>query len=245
MKLLFIIIIFISGLLSQDMGYKMYENGDIDSALDYYKKLANLNDEDLSSQDLLYNIGTIYAQMDSTEQASSVFEKVYNDSAEFSSDLDYNYGNTLYRSQKLEKSLKAFRESILKNPNDLNARKNYEFVRNEIEKNKNIQKKKDQSEDSDKEENDKDQNKDNKKDKKDNSEKDQPNNQEDKNDSNNNDNGSTDNQNSKLPNQENQQNREIQSNQSAENILNAIKENEKVNKKRKQTNYSNESGKDW
>ena len=61
----------------------------------------------------------------------------------------------------------------------------------------------------------------------------------------NNDDGPTDNQNSKSPDQQNEQNREIQSKQTAENILNAIKENEKVNKKRKQTNYSNESGKDW
>ena len=245
MKILFIIIVSISGLLSQDMGYKMYENGDISSALDYYKKLADLNDENLSNEELLYNMGTIYAQMDSTNQAISVFEQAYSDSTDFSSDLDYNYGNTLYRSQKLEESLKAFRETLLKNPNDLDARKNYEFVRNEIEENKNTQKKKDQSEESDKEESDKDKEKDNDRDKKDDSQNDQPNNQEDKNDSNNNDNGPTDNQNSKSPNQENQQDREIQSKQSAENILNAIKENEKVNKKRKQTNYSNESGKDW
>jgi|TARA_B100000902_G_scaffold26610_1_gene32058 tetratricopeptide (TPR) repeat protein len=234
-----------SGLLSQDMGYKMYKNGDIDSALEYYKKLSDLNDENLSRDELLYNIGTIYAQIDSASKASSVFEEVYNDSTEFSSDLNYNYGNTLYRSQKLEESLKAFRETLLKNPNDLDARKNYEFVKNEIEKNKNMQKKNDQSEESDKEENDKNKDKDNQKDKKDDSQKDQPNNQDDKNNSQNNDDGPTDNQNSKSPNQDNQQDRKVQSKQSAENILNAIKENEKVNKKRKQTNYTNESGKDW
>ena len=234
-----------SNLLSQDMGYKMYKNGDIDSALEYYKKLSDLNDQKLSRDELLYNIGTIYAQIDSASEASSVFEEAYNDSTEFSSDLNYNYGNTLYRSQKLEESLKAFREALLKNPNDLDARKNYEFVKNEIEKNKNMQKKNDQSEESDKEENDKNKDKDNQQDKKDNSEKDQPNNQEDKNNSQNNDDGPTDNQNSKSPNQDNKQDRKVQSKQSAENILNAIKENEKVNKKRKQANYTNESGKDW
>jgi len=245
MRIIFIITVLMSGLLSQDMGYKMYKNGDIDSALEYYKKLSDLNDENLSRDELLYNIGTIYAQIDSASKASSVFEEVYNDSTEFSSDLNYNYGNTLYRSQKLEESLKAFRETLLKNPNDLDARKNYEFVKNEIEKNKNMQKKNDQSEESDKEENDKNKDKDNQKDKKDDSQKDQPNNQDDKNNSQNNDDGPTDNQNSKSPNQDNQQDRKVQSKQSAENILNAIKENEKVNKKRKQTNYTNESGKDW
>jgi len=245
MRIILIITVLMANLLSQDMGYKMYKNGDIDSALDYYKKLSDLNDQKLSRDELLYNIGTIYAQIDSASEASSVFEEAYNDSTEFSSDLNYNYGNTLYRSQKLEESLKAFREALLKNPNDLDARKNYEFVKNEIEKNKNMQKKNDQSEESDKEENDKNKDKDNQQDKKDNSEKDQPNNQEDKNNSQNNDDGPTDNQNSKSSNQDNKQDRKVQSKQSAENILNAIKENEKVNKKRKQANYTNESGKDW
>ena len=241
MKILFIIIISLSGLLSQDMGYKMYKNGDIESALKYYKQLVNIDNENLSNEELLYNIGTIYAQMDSASEASSIFEEAYQDSSGYSSELSYNYGNTLYRSQKLEESLKAFRETLLKNPDDLDARKNYEFVKNEIERNKSMQKKKDESKESDEEESDKDK----EKDKKDDSQNDKSNNKENKNDSKNNDNGPTDNQNSKSPDQQNEQNREIQSKQSAENILNAIKENEKVNKKRKQTNYNNESGKDW
>ena len=241
MKILFIIIISLSGLLSQDMGYKMYKNGDIESALKYYKQLVNVDNENLSNEELLYNIGTIYAQMDSASEASSIFEEAYQDSSGYSSELSYNYGNTLYRSQKLEESLKAFRETLLKNPDDLDARKNYEFVKNEIERNKSMQKKKDKSKKSDEEESDEDK----EKDKKDDSQNDKSNNKEDKNDPNNNDNGPTDNQNSKSPDQQNEQNREIQSKQSAENILNAIKENEKVNKKRKQTNYNNESGKDW
>jgi tetratricopeptide (TPR) repeat protein len=245
MKILFIIIISLSGLLSQDMGYKMYKNGDIESALKYYKQLVNIDNENLSNEELLYNIGTIYAQMDSASEASSIFEEAYQDSSGYTSELSYNYGNTLYRSQKLEESLKAFRETLLKNPDDLDARKNYEFVKNEIERNKSMQKKKDESKESDEEESDKDKEKDKEKDKKDDSQNDKSNNKEDKNDSKNNDNGPTDNQNSKSPDQQNEQNREIQSKQSAENILNAIKENEKVNKKRKQTNYNNESGKDW
>lgn len=245
MKILFIIIISISSLLSQDMGYKMYENGDIQSALDYYKQLVDLDDKNLSNGELLYNIGTIYSQIDSASQASSIFEEAYKDSSGYSSELTYNYGNTLYRSQKLEESLKAFRETLLKNPDDLDARKNYEFVKREIEKNKSMQKKKDNSKESDEEESDKNKEKEKERDKKDDSQNDQSNNKEDKNNSENNDNGPTDNQNSKSPNQQDRQDREIQSKQSAENILNAIKENEKVNKKRKQTNYSNESGKDW
>ena len=245
MKILFISIISLSILSSQDMGYKMFENGDIESALDYYKQLSKIEDENISQEELLYNIGTIYSKMDSISKASSIFEKAYEDSSVYSSDLSYNYGNNLYRSQQLEESLKAFRAALLSNPDDLDARKNYEFVKSEIKKNKSMQKKKDESKKSDEEENDKNKEKEKDRDKKDDSQNDESSNQQDKNDSKNNDDGPTDNQNSKSPDQQNEQNREIQSRQTAENILNAIKENEKVNKKRKQTNYSNESGKDW
>ena len=245
MKILFVSIISLSVLSSQDMGYKMYENGDIQSALDYYEQLRNTENENISQDELLYNIGTIYSQMDSTSKASSVFEQAYEDSSVYSSDLSYNYGNTLYRSQQLEESLKAFRGALLSNPDDLDARKNYEFVKSEIKKNKSMQKKKDESKKSDKEESDKNKQKEKDRDKKDDSQNDESSNQQDKNDSKNNDEGPTDNQNSKSPDQQKEENREIQSKQTAENILNAIKENEKVNKKRKQANYSNESGKDW
>jgi|TARA_B110000263_G_scaffold434_3_gene346 Ca-activated chloride channel family protein len=245
MKILFIAVILVSSLLSQDMGYKMYKNGDTESAIEYYKQLVDMDDKNLSNEELLYNIGTIYAEIDSTNQANTIFETVYQDSSGYSSELSYNYGNTLYRSQKLEESLKAFRETLLKNPEDIDARKNYEFVKNEIKKNKSMQKEKDKSKESDEEEDEKNKEKEKDQDKKDDNQNDQSNNEEDKNDSKNNDNGPTDNQNSKSPDQQNKQNRDIQSKQSAENILNAIKENEKVNKKRKQANYSNESGKDW
>jgi Ca-activated chloride channel family protein len=245
MKILFIAVILVSSLLSQDMGYKMYKNGDTESAIEYYKQLVDMDDKNLSNEELLYNIGTIYAEIDSTNQANTIFETVYQDSSGYSSELSYNYGNTLYRSQKLEESLKAFRETLLKNPEDIDARKNYEFVKNEIKKNKSMQKEKDKSKESDEEEDEKNKEKEKDEDKKDDNQNDQSNNEEDKNDSKNNDNGPTDNQNSKSPDQQNKQNRDIQSKQSAENILNAIKENEKVNKKRKQANYSNESGKDW
>ena len=45
--------------------------------------------------------------------------------------------------------------------------------------------------------------------------------------------------------QQNNDDKQIEIDQNVENILNAMKENEKVNKKRKQNNFSNESGKEW
>ena len=244
MKIFLITVLFFHSYLnSQDSGYQMYKNGDINSALQYYNTLLEMENEDISKQSLLYNIGTIYSSMDNITEANSVFQKAYNDSTEnFSSDLSYNYGNALYRSKNLKKSLNAYKNALLKNPNDSDARKNYEFVKNEIKKNKNMNKQQDQKQDSK-------ENQDNKEDKKDQNSNENENQNQNQNDNkknnSNNHNNPNQNQSPQVDNNESNQNREMQSSQSAENILNALKENEKVNKKRKQKKSSRQSVKDW
>ena len=238
MKILFIVTLFSTYLISQDVGYKLYKDGDIESALEYYKALIQLDNDDIPRKDILYNIGTIYSNMDSTSEAGSIFKQAYHDSLDFSSDLSYNYGNVLYRDEQLDKSLEAYKNTLLKNPNDSDARKNYEFVKNKIKKNKNMEKQQDQNQDSKDNEEDKNDNNNN------NSDQNKNQNENEKNEKNNSENNNENPQN-ESPQVGNNQNKQIQSNQSAENILNALKENEKVNKKRKQKNYSQESNKDW
>ena len=237
MKILFILTILSTCLISQDVGYKLYKDGEIESALEYYQALIQLGNDDISREDILYNIGTIYSNMDSISEAGSIFQQAYHDSLDFSSDLSYNYGNVLYRGEQLDKSLEAYKNTLLKNPNDSDARKNYEFVKNKIKKNKNMEKQQDQNQDS----------KDNEEDKSDNNNSDQNKNQNEneKDKENNSENNNNEDPQNESPQVGNNQNKQMQSNQSAENILNALKENEKVNKKRKQKNYSQESNKDW
>ena len=158
MKILFIVTLFSTYLISQDAGYKLYKDGDIESALEYYKALIQLDNDDIPRKDILYNIGTIYSNMDSTSEAGSIFKQAYHDSLDFSSDLSYNYGNVLYRDEQLDKSLEAYKNTLLKNPNDSDARKNYEFVKNKIKKNKNMEKQQDQNQDSKDNEEDKNDN---------------------------------------------------------------------------------------
>ena len=144
----------------------MFDNGDTESAILFYERL--LNNEDISKDDLVYNLASIYSSLDSLAKAKKYFSLASEDSLNPSSDLKYNYGNMLYKSKNLEGSLTAFREALIKNPNDNDARKNYEFVKNEIKKNKQKeQKNQEQNDDSDDSENnrnndDKDQKKSNK-----------------------------------------------------------------------------------
>ena len=236
-------ILFFNLLLCQDIGQKMFKNGDTDSAIKYYQYL--LEDEDLSKDDIIYNLASIYSSVDSLERAEEFFNLAIQDSLNPSAELSYNRGNMFFKSQKLEESLKSYRDALLKNPNDDEARKNYEFVKNEIEKNKqNKQENQQENEDSQKSENnennqneDKNQSDENKDDKSNDSDKNPENN--------NNDDGPSEKESSQSPKQENNSDRQMNVDQNVENILNAMKENEQVNKKRKQNNYSNESGKEW
>ena len=71
--------------------------------------------------------------------------------------------------------------------------------------------------------------------------KDDKSNDSDKNpENNNNDDGPSEKESSQSPKQENNSDRQMNVDQNVENILNAMKENEQVNKKRKQNKYSNE-----
>ena len=129
----------------------MFKNGDTDSAIKYYQHL--LEDEDLSKDNIIYNLASIYSSVDSLERAEEFFNLAIQDSLNPSAELSYNRGNML-KSQKLEESLKSYRDALLKNPNDDEARKNYEFVKNEIEKNKqDKQENQQENEDSQKSEN--------------------------------------------------------------------------------------------
>ena len=238
MKILFILTILSTCLISQDVGYKLYKDGEIESALEYYQALIQLGDDDISREDILYNIGTIYSNMDSISEAGSIFQQAYHDSLDFSSDLSYNYGNVLYRGEQLDKSLEAYKNTLLRNPNDSDARKNYEFVKNKIKKNKNMEKQQDQNQDSKENEEDK-------RDNNNNSDQNKNQNENEKDKENNSENNNNEDPQNESPQVGNNQNKQMQSNQSAENILNALKENEKVNKKRKEKNYSQESNKDW
>lgn len=238
-----ILILTIYQLSAQDIGQKMFNNGDQDSAIIFYERL--LDNEDISKDDLVYNLASIYSSIDSLNKAKEYFSLAVGDFQNPSSELNYNYGNMLFKLRDLEGSLSAYRDALLKNPNDVEARKNYEFVKNEIEKNKQEnQKNQDQNDDSDESENNenneqKDQNNSNE------NKDDKSNNSEDSAEKNSNDDGSSNQESNDSKKQDNSQEREVSIDQSVENILNAMKENEQVNKKRKQKNYSNQSGKEW
>lgn len=57
----------------------------------------------------------------------------------------YNMGNALFRMDKLDKSVVAYKKALELDPNDMDAKFNLEFVREQIEKKKKEQQKQDKS----------------------------------------------------------------------------------------------------
>ena len=105
----------------------MIDIEDYESALNYYQYL--LNEENLSKDDIIFNLATIYSSIDSCKKAEDFFDYAMQDSLNPSSELSYNRGNFLYRSKILDESLKSYRDALLKNPEDNDPRKNYEFLK--------------------------------------------------------------------------------------------------------------------
>ena len=132
-------ILFFNLLLCQDIGQKMFKNGDTDSAIKYYQHL--LEDEDLSKDNIIYNLASIYSSVDSLERAEEFFNLAIQDSLNPSAELSYNRGNMFFKSQKLEESLKSYRDALLKNPNDDEARKIMSLLKMKSKKTNKINKK--------------------------------------------------------------------------------------------------------
>lgn len=227
--------IFLSQIFAQDIGFKMYQNNDFDSAINYYKKLLENKQLNNFKDHIEFNLATILTQIDSLDSAKKYFEEAILDSTHSNSNLYYNYAHNLYSSNDLSNSLDNFKKAVIKDPSNMQARMNYEFVKKQInQSNPPAPGSK---------------NEDPKTDNQDKNEEERPSNRPDNNSKNekkeDQTNSSQDDSSNKPQDTNNNQNNEFQSSQNSENLLNALKEKEKVNKKRKLNTYPEGSLKSW
>ncbi|MFQ6617141.1 MAG: tetratricopeptide repeat protein [Fidelibacterota bacterium] len=125
-------------LTSSDRGEKLIEQKRYDDALKYYqnilKKRKNL-------PEARFNLGNIYYKKEDFEKALSSFEE----SLTFKnpgrkSGVFYNIGNTLFKMGKLEESLYYYKKALELNPDDYDAKFNFEFVRQLLQQMKGMSK---------------------------------------------------------------------------------------------------------
>ena len=218
----------------EDKGIKLYNSNQFDKAKEYYENILLERKEDPRAS---FGLGTTAFQQNDFSLAMKEFKSALNtDNIELKSKAYYNMANVLAGDQRLEESLAFYRESLMLNPNDLDSKINYELVKFKLQEKKNDE----NQQTSDDKNSNKDQtnNQNQSKDSKQNN--DNQDNQSDSSEKNNDEHQNTEQENNneyKDKGSENPSNQEKgqkpihQDKQNATAILDALKNNEKINKK--------------
>ena len=239
-------ILFLGLVYGQDKGKKAYEEGKYDDAREYYEHVLKNRKQDEAAQ---FGLGATAYQLKDMETAARSLNNVMNsDDKSLASKAMYNLGNMFRDQEKMEESLALYRKSIELDPTDQDAKVNYELLKQVLQKQEQQQNKEsEQNEDKEQEKQDQDsKNKDKQ-------------NQDQDNQGKNEEQQKKENQNSESDQEkENKEQEQFQAKQEesqeqksdkqmqADAILNALKDNEKINQKRQIAKAkSRKLEKDW
>lgn len=137
-----------------------------DADIDYRRALL----KDSLSFVANYNLANTLYRQDAFAEGLQFMSKLadFADNSAYASDFYYNFGNLNTKQKKYQEALNAYKQSLLKNPDDIDAKENYLYVKKLLEQQKkkqqqNKDKKDKQNKDKkDKNKDKKDQNKDKK-----------------------------------------------------------------------------------
>jgi len=109
-------------------------NSELESIIEEYELLKKKYP---NKKDLSFNLGNLkYYTQDFTSAEEEYRDALSSDNNLLKSQAHYNLGNTFYKNGKIENSLEHFKNSLKLNPNDNDARHNYEFVKNILQQKK-------------------------------------------------------------------------------------------------------------
>ncbi len=223
-------------------GNRDFRKGNYKEAeIDYRKALV----KDSLSFAANYNLaGTLYREGD-YQQAQQALERVKDmaPESEYAADYYFNLGNAAVQQQNWQAAVDAFRESLLRRPEDIQAKENFIYAKKKLEDQQNQQQNQNQNNDQNQDNQNDDQNQDNQDQDKNN---DQNQDQNDRNQDNKDDQNQDQNQNDQKP---PQQQPKI-SPQAAQQMLQAIQAKEKetqdkVNKQKAEALKSRQKEKNW
>ena len=139
-------------------GNEMYRQGQYEEAVQAYTSaLAALEDsaEPWLRYALQNNLGAALLKSGDAAAASEAFGRalITAPDAEDAARTHYNAGNAAFGQQKLEQSLENYRQSLLRNPDNEDAKFNYEFVKRQLQQQQNQQQNQKQNGENDQEKN--------------------------------------------------------------------------------------------
>ena len=243
-----LLLILIQSLLAQDEGMLNYQKQNYKAAEEYYESV--LENDDSNSKAYFGKGSSLYMQNDLKNAEISFNESIADSEELLQSKAYFNLGNISYKNNKMDEALQFYKKALELNPDDDEARFNYEFIKyqKKPEEEKNEEKKDEEKKDEEKKDEEK---KD--EDKKDEDKKDEDKKDEDKKNEDNKDDEKKDDEknneesdNNKQPQQQSQDEKKSQDLKKAESILNALKNDEKVMQKQQIQKFKTKKLlKDW
>ena len=139
-------------LFGQDKGKKAYEEGHYDEARVYYEHVLKNRKKDDGAQ---FGLGvTAYQQKDMETAARALNNAMNSDDKSLASKAMYNLGNMFRDQQKMEESLALYRKAIELDPTDEDAKVNYELLKQVLQQQKQQQQEDKQNQEQDQEKQD-------------------------------------------------------------------------------------------
>ena len=241
---------FVSISIGADKGIDYYNNNEFEKARQYYESILIDSNDDPAAN---FGLGSTAFQQQDYAAAMKGFETALGtDNDKLKSSAYYNMANILAQNKRLEESLAFFRKSLELNPSDLDAKINYELIKFQLQQQ---QQQQNQDQNQNQDENDKDdeqsgdqKKQDQQKDKQQqeqNAQNDSSDEQESEQQSNQNEDQQEDQTKQQQDIAENEK-QESQDKQNASAILDALKKDEKINKKQQMSRAKKRKlEKDW
>ena len=217
--------------LSQDKGLEYYQNQEYEEAKNYYENIIIKSSENVEAH---FGSGASSYQKGDWEVAKENFqESLKSPDNILRSKAYYNLGNTFYKDNKAEEAISFYRKALELNPNDKEARFNYEYLKYQKKPPEEDNKEKENQEQEQKEEEQKQKEEEQKEKEKEQEQKDEEQNQEE--------------QSKQEQTQDESSNEEKdQDLKQAESILDALKQDEKIMQKKQISRAkSRKLAKDW
>ena len=122
---------FVSITIGADKGIDYYNNNEFEKARQYYESVIMDRNDDPAAN---FGLGSTAFQQQDYAAAMKGFETALGtDNNELKSSAYYNMANILAQNQRLEESLAFFRKSLELNPSDLDAKINYELIKFQLQ----------------------------------------------------------------------------------------------------------------
>ena len=128
-----ILFLLFSTLMGQDKGQKLFEEEKYGEAREYYESVHEKRDKDKAA---LFGIGSsAYYQNDIEGALNSFGNTLDSEDDQLKSKSYYNLARILQDKNELEKSLALYRKSLELDPTDFDAKVNYELLKRQISEN--------------------------------------------------------------------------------------------------------------